>query len=255
MSYNNTNPSVLITGGASGIGRAAAELLAQHGWVVDLADRDPAVVELGKSLGGAGTQLDVTDTAAVDAWVNSRPDAAALVTSAGICAGEYLVDSTDEQWDSIMNINFMGTVRALRAFARNRVAQGGGGAAVLIASNNAFWPARSISQYCASKAAILMLGKVAASELGEHGIRVNILAPGETETPMTAEALKECPEDLAEIERRTPLGRVGQAVDVGAAVRLLLSEDASWITGQLISADGGISLRGESDMNPVHQES
>ncbi len=244
---------VLMTGGASGIGLAAAEALAAEGWTVALADRDERVAAEAARLGGTGTRLDVRDTAAVDAWVAAHPDAEALVTSAGICAGQPLVESTDETWAAIMDINFMGTVRALRAFARVRLAAGGGGAAVLIASNNAFWPARAIAQYCASKAAVLMLGQVAASELGEHGVRVNILAPGQTETPMTAQALRDSPEDLAEIVRRTPLGRIGQAEDVGRAVRLLLSPDAAWITGQLVCADGGISLRGEADANPVNQ--
>jgi NAD(P)-dependent dehydrogenase (short-subunit alcohol dehydrogenase family) len=245
---------VLITGGASGIGLACAEALVAQGWRVSLADRDPRVEEVAADLGGRGHVVDVRDTTAVDGWVNEYPDAFGLVTSAGICAGEYLIESTDEMWDTIMDINFMGTMRALRAFARNCAKSGCGGVATLIASNNAFWAARSIPQYCASKAAIVMLGKVAASELGEVGVRVNIVAPGETETPMTADALKEHPYDLAEIERRTPFGRVGQAGDIGTAVRALMSDDSAWITGQLISVDGGISLRGESDMNPVHQD-
>jgi 3-oxoacyl-[acyl-carrier protein] reductase len=243
----------LITGAASGIGRAAAEALVEGGWQVALADRDPAVEQIAAKLGGVGTVVDVRDTEAVDAWVNSQPEATALVNSAGICAGEYLIDSSDDDWTTVMDINLMGSVRSLRAFARNRVAAGGGGSAILIASNNAFWPCRSISQYCASKAAVLMLGKTAASELGEHNIRVNVVAPGETDTPMTHEALEDA-DEMREIVRRTPLGRIGYASDIGAAVRMLLSADAAWITGQLISVDGGISLRGESDLNPVHQE-
>ncbi|SEP61099.1 2,3-dihydro-2,3-dihydroxybenzoate dehydrogenase [Mycobacterium sp. 88mf] len=248
-----TGQLALITGAASGIGRAAAEALAQAGWRLALADRDAAVEQVAAQVGGVGTVVDVRDTAAVDAWVNAHPDAVALVNSAGICAGEYLVDSSDEDWNTVLDINLMGSVRALRAFARNRIAAGGGGSAILIASNNAFWPCRSISQYCASKAAVTMLGKTAASELGEHDIRVNIVAPGETDTPMTHEALQDA-DEMREIVRRTPLGRIGHASDIGSAVRMLLSTDAAWITGQLISVDGGISLRGESDLNPVHQE-
>ncbi len=75
-------------------------------------------------MGGVGTVVDVRDTAAVDAWVNAHPDAVALVNSAGICAGEYLVDSSDEDWNTVLDINLMGSVRALRAFARNRIAAG-----------------------------------------------------------------------------------------------------------------------------------
>ncbi|MFD1250305.1 SDR family NAD(P)-dependent oxidoreductase [Nocardioides ginsengisoli] len=243
----------LVTGAASGIGEGIAASLVRDGWTVRIADLSDRVKEVADRLGVQGTQLDVRDDRAVAAWVNESPDATALVTSAGICAGEALVDSTDEDWQSVLDINFMGTVRALRAFSRNRIAAGGGGAAVLIASNNAFWPARTIGPYCASKAAVLMLGRTSASELGEHQIRVNVVAPGETDTPMTHEALQD-PAELNEIVRRTPLGRIGHPEDIADAVALLLQPGARWITGQLISVDGGISLRGESDLNPVHQD-
>lgn len=242
--------TILVTGAASGIGEAIARQLSAGGDSVVLADRDPRVMQVADELGGLGTELDVRDTAAVDAWVNSAPHAHALVTSAGVCSGSRLIDSSDEDWDTILDINLMGTMRCLRAFGRNRVAAGGGGAAVLIASNNAFWPARGLGQYCASKAGVLMLGRVAASELGEHGVRVNIVAPGETDTPMTHEVLQGGNE-AEEIIRRTPLGRLGRPDDIGTAVRALLSEDSAWITGQLISVDGGISLRGESDITNV----
>ena len=90
-----TGQLALITGAASGIGRAAAEALAQAGWRLALADRDATVEQVAAQVGGVGTVVDVRDTAAVDAWVNAHPDAVALVNSAGICAGEYLVDSSD----------------------------------------------------------------------------------------------------------------------------------------------------------------
>lgn len=246
----STTSVALVSGAASGIGAATAEVLAEAGWTVALADRDPAVAAVAARLGGRATVLDVTDVAAVDAWVASEPDATALVNSAGICGGEPIVAGDDAEWQKTLDVNLMGSLRLLRAFARQRIAAGGGGSAVLVASNNAFWPCRSLAAYCASKAGVLMLGRTAASELGEHGIRVNVLAPGETETPMTLEALGE-PGERDEIIRRTPLGRLGLPRDVATAARLLVSDDASWITGQLISADGGISLRGESDLNPV----
>ncbi|MGW9438067.1 SDR family NAD(P)-dependent oxidoreductase [Streptomyces sp. NPDC055607] len=248
-----TDRVALVTGGASGIGEAIATSLVRDGWSVRIADLSPRVKDVADRIGAVGTQVDVRDTDAVTAWVDSAPKATALVTSAGICSGEALVDSTDDDWQSVLDINFMGTVRALRAFGRNRIRAGGGGSAVLIASNNAFWPARTIGPYCSSKAAVLMLGRVSASELGEHQIRVNVVAPGETDTPMTNEALQD-PLELGEIVRRTPLGRIGRPDDVADAVALLVQPGARWITGQLISVDGGISLRGESDLNPVHQD-
>lgn len=245
-----SDPVALVTGAAGGIGKGVAEVLVEAGWSVAIADRDPEVLAVAEQLGGRGTVLDVTDQDAVDAWANGEPDAIGLVNSAGVCKGEALVVGTDAEWQEILDINLMGSVRVLRAFARNRLAAGGGGSAVLVASNNAFWPCRQMAAYCASKAGVLMLGRCVASELGEHDIRVNVLAPGETETPMTLEAL-DIPGERETIIERTPMGRLGLPRDIGLAARMLLSDDASWITGQLISADGGISLRGESDLNPV----
>lgn len=242
----------LVTGGASGIGAGIVRALVEAGWDLRVADAQPGTAKAATSLGAVGHVVDVRDDEAITAWVNRYPEATALVTSAGVCAGQSLLQSTDADWHSVLDVNLMGSVRALRAFARNRVAAGGGGAVVLIGSNNAFWPARTLGPYCASKAAVMMLGRVAASELGEHQIRVNVVAPGETDTPMTRAALAD-PGELAEISRRTPLGRVGTPADIGSAVALLLDPGAAWITGQLISVDGGISLRGESDLNPVHQ--
>jgi NAD(P)-dependent dehydrogenase (short-subunit alcohol dehydrogenase family) len=242
--------TVLITGAASGIGRATAEVLAGDGWFVAAADQDESVVTIGHRLGGTGTVVDVTSTAEVDSWVANAPPAQALVTAAGRCKGRLLVDSSDGEWNDLLAVNLLGSMRALRAWARCRLSAGGGGAAVLVASNNAFWPGRAISAYCASKAGVLMLGRCAASELGDHDIRINVLAPGVTETPMIAQTLARDPSLRDQNVERTPLRRLGTPRDVAKAVRLLLSDDASWITGQLLSADGGIALRGEPDADP-----
>jgi NAD(P)-dependent dehydrogenase (short-subunit alcohol dehydrogenase family) len=94
-----------------------------------------------------------------------------------------------------------------------------------------------------------LLGRCAASELGEYDIRVNVLAPGVTDTPMIAQNLARQPGLRRQTVDRTPLRRLGSARDVARAVRLLLSDDASWITGQLLSADGGVTLRGEPDVD------
>jgi NAD(P)-dependent dehydrogenase (short-subunit alcohol dehydrogenase family) len=209
------------------------------------------VLDVARELSGRGTIVDVTSTDDVDRWVDGEPEAYALVTAAGICRGRLLPDSGDDEWHELLNTNLLGSMRVLRAFARLRVAAGGGGVALLIASNNAFWPGRSLSAYCASKAGVVMLGRCAATELGVHGIRVNILAPGETETPMIQPVLERDRFLRDEIIRRTPLGRVGLPRDVANAARSLLLDDAAWVTGQLLSADGGVTLRGEPDATPI----
>ena len=242
--------TVLITGAASGIGRATAEALAEDGWFVAAADQDDSVVTIGDRLGGSGTVVDVTSKADVDTWVANAPLADALVTAAGRFGQRLLVDSVDGEWEELLAVNLLGSMRALRAWARTRIAAGGGGAAVLVASNNAFWPGRGLSAYCASKAGVLLLGRCAASELGEYDIRVNVLAPGVTDTPMIAESFARHPSLKRDSIDRTPLRRLGSPVDVARAVRMLLSDDASWITGQLLSADGGVTLRGEPDGEP-----
>jgi NAD(P)-dependent dehydrogenase (short-subunit alcohol dehydrogenase family) len=242
--------TVLVTGAASGIGRAAAEALAEDGWFVVAADQDERVVTIADRLGGRGTVVDVANTGEIDSWVANAPLADALVTAAGRFGARSLVDSADREWEDLLAVNLLGSMKALRAWARTRIAAGGGGAAVLIASNNAFWPGRGLSAYCASKAGVLLLGRCAASELGEYDIRVNVLAPGVTDTPMIAQNLARQPSLTGHIVDRTPLGRLGSARDVALAVRVLLSDDASWITGQLLSADGGVTLRGEPDVEP-----
>jgi NAD(P)-dependent dehydrogenase (short-subunit alcohol dehydrogenase family) len=247
---NQRERTVLITGAASGIGRATAEALAEDGWFVAAADQDDRVVTIAERLGGQGTVVDVANTADIDSWVANAPLADALVTAAGRLRVQPLVDSADGEWEDLLAVNLLGSMRALRAWARTRIAAGGGGAAVLVASNNAFWPGRGLSAYCASKAGVLLLGRCAASELGEYDMRVNVLAPGVTDTPMIAHNLARQPSLRGDIEDRTPLRRLGSPRDVALAVRVLLSDDASWITGQLLSADGGVTLRGEPDVEP-----
>jgi 3-oxoacyl-[acyl-carrier protein] reductase len=239
----------LVTGAGSGIGEAIAAALAEEGWSLSLSDRSDSVLGVAERLGARGRIVDVCDASAVDAWIAGEPAAYALVSCAGVLVGGSLVEADDSAWRAAIDVNLIGSVRVLRAFARLRIDRGGQGAALLVASNNAFWPARNAGPYCVSKAGVWMLAKCAASELGQHGIRVNVLAPGETETPLTAKAL-EMPGVLEEIVRRTPLRRIGQPADIARVARLLLSDDGSWITGQLISADGGISLRGETDVYP-----
>jgi NAD(P)-dependent dehydrogenase (short-subunit alcohol dehydrogenase family) len=192
--------------------------------------------------------VDVADEAAVDeffAGLASAPDV--LVNAAGVGFLARLVDCTLSDWRRIININLDGTFLCLRAAARRMVAENRPGAIVNIASINQEWPLNGFGPYCVSKAGVAMLTRVAALELAPRGIRVNAVAPGPIDTPMTA-GLREAPFLNAAVEERTPYqARFGTAAEVAALIAFLASEDGRWVIGQSIAVDGGQLLAGEPD--------
>ncbi len=239
-----------VTGAASGIGRASARLLAAAGARVALADRDlDGAQALARELGdGAGAfAIDVADRASIESALAAAeralgvPDV--LVNSAGIGACTAFWESEPEEFDYVLRVNLTGTYLAARAFTRRLLAVGRPGAIVNIASTNAFIPATGLSAYCASKGGVLMFTRVAAMELGAHGIRVNAIAPGSTLTGMTTAAFTQT--GMADgFLRHTPMRRFGQPDDIAQAVLYLASPLSAWVTGHLLVVDGGQSLRG-----------
>ena len=228
---------VAVTGGRSGIGAACVARFEAEGatcHVLDITDAD--------------LPIDVRDEAAVDAWFAALPDSPdVLVNAAGSGGLARIVDLDFTEWRRVLDINLDGTFLALRAAARRMVAAGRGGSVVNVASINQEWALNGFGAYCSSKAAVQMLTKVAALELGPHDINVNAIAPGPVDTPLSA-GLHAIPGADAEIEDRTPLGRRWGRPDEQAAVAAFLaSEDGHWITGRSITVDGGHSLVGEPD--------
>ena len=240
----------LVTGAASGIGRASARLLAEAGAGVVLADRDgDGVKALAQEIGG-GTpayELDVTDRHAVDATFDAIaanigvPDI--LVNSAGIGACTAFWESDPDEFEYVLRVNLIGTFLVARAFTRRLLATERPGAIVNVASTNAYIPATGLSAYCASKGGVLMFTRVAAMELGANGIRVNAIAPGSTLTGMTTMAYTRPPVEAGFL-RHTPMGRFGQPEDIAQAILYLASPLSAWVTGHLLVVDGGQSLRG-----------
>jgi NAD(P)-dependent dehydrogenase (short-subunit alcohol dehydrogenase family) len=249
---------ILITGGASGLGLACAERFAEEGADLYLAD-------LNQEAGEAAAQrianrfnsqvgftfLDVTQESSVEAAVSTALDALGrldgCVASAGISSAglnetgseKSVLNTPVEGWQKVIDVNLTGVMLTCRAVARHMVARGEGGVLVNLASSAARIALPGAAEYCVSKAGVVMLTQVMAMELLSHGIRVNAIGPGFIETPMTA-AMREDPEGRARMEGMTPMGRLGQPIEIANAALYLLSEESSYTTGHTLYPNGGI---------------
>jgi NAD(P)-dependent dehydrogenase (short-subunit alcohol dehydrogenase family) len=229
--------SIIVTGGASGIGAAAVAALHQAGARVAVLDRAET------SDGDVHRQTDVGDERSVVDAVASVADEFgsldAAVLNAGVGGMGPLLDLSTAEWDRVMNVNLRGVFISLRECARAMVAKGKPGAIVVVTSVSGFLADTRMAHYSVSKAGAAHLVKVAARELGPKGIRVNAVAPGTTDTPMF-KATDQLPGYRERVGTRAALGRVGTADDVAQAIVALLTVD--WVTGQVLAADGGVSL-------------
>ncbi|MBR5225120.1 MAG: 3-oxoacyl-ACP reductase FabG [Clostridia bacterium] len=236
----------LVTGASGGIGAACARELAGRGYTV-LAHANSnlrAAEDLAEDLRAAGMDAhalacDLSDSAAVSAMcenilaLHHRVDA--LVLCAGVSHTGLLTDMTDVQWHRVMDINVSGSFYLIRALAPGMVSHRSG-AIVTISSMWGRSGASCEAAYSASKAAIIGLTQALAKELGPSGVRVNCIAPGVIDTKMMDEHSEETKAILAD---ETPLGRLGTGEDVARAAAFLLSDEASFITGQTLGVDGG----------------
>jgi 3-oxoacyl-[acyl-carrier protein] reductase len=239
--------AVLITGGSRGIGAAVATRFAKLGANVAIGYRSAdeaaeALVEKFRSAGveARALQTDVADPAAVDALVRGAHDAFGrldiVVNAAGV--GPYLpLEQIDvDHYRSIFDTNVLGTILLTKAAAPLLTSPGG--RIVNFSSRLAYSPLVTSSVYSASKAAVVMLTHAFGKELGPRGITVNAVAPGVIETDMTTKIIAERGESIRSM---TPLGRIGQPDDIVGIVTFLASDEARWITGRTIIADGGLN--------------
>jgi 3-oxoacyl-[acyl-carrier protein] reductase len=239
--------TALVTGAAAGIGRATALRFAAHGArvvVADLdADRGAAVAaEIGDAGGTAVFEhLDVTDGAEVErvvaAAVQRYGGLDVLVNNAGIVADARLVKMTAEQWQRVIDVNLKGVFLCGQAAARAMIEGGRGGVILNASSVVGLYGNFGQSNYVATKAGVIGMTRTWARELGRHGIRVNAVAPGFIGT----EILRDMPERVVEMmEEKTPLGRIGTPDDIANAYLYLASEMAAFVTGAVLSVDGGL---------------
>ena len=228
---------VVVTGGASGIGEACAQEFRKAGDDVVVADRS-----------SGDRPVDVSDPDSVSSLFASLPRAPdVLVNAAGINDGGPILQLSFDEWRRVIDVNLHGAFLCLQAAARMMVAEGAG-VIINVSSVNDHLPMRTHSPYCASKAALSMLTRVAAIELGGNGVRVLAVAPGIIDTPLSSSIMSR-PAVNAAMKSNTPLGRaMGKPADVARVVLFLASEDAAWMTGEVVAVDGGQQLLGIPDI-------
>jgi 3-oxoacyl-[acyl-carrier protein] reductase len=234
--------TALVTGGARGIGAATAKRLADEGARVVVADFNAeTAAETAKAIGGESVQCDVTKLEDVEAAVAQAGAVDILVTCAGILRDNMLFKMSDDDWNSVIDTHLKGTFYAVRA-AQKQMVERKSGKIVLISSTSALGN-RGQTNYSAAKAGLQGMTKTFAIELGPFNINVNCVAPGFIATAMTeqtAERLGVPFEQFTEaVAAQTPLRRVGQPEDVAGTIAFLCSEDASYVSGQVIYVAGG----------------
>ncbi len=243
----------VVTGAASGIGRATAELLARAGHTVVAVDVDAAglaTLSQGFPAMVRPAVLDVADWASVERFAREVLETSgtprSLVCAAGINPPTPTTGDIDEAlWDRVVDVNLKGMFAFCRAFLPAMAARRGGSVVNLASvSGMVGWGGSSV--YCATKGAAIALTRALATEYAPHGVRVNCVCPGSIRTPMVLNNLAAFPdaaERLARTAAQHPLGRVGEAAEVARTIQYLLSDAASFITGVALPIDGGLTAR------------
>jgi 3-oxoacyl-[acyl-carrier protein] reductase len=241
------NKTAIITGGANGLGRATALLFAKEGANVVVADMDEnagsKVINDIKNSGGRGlfVKVNVSDQEDVNKLVSAALKEFGklhiLINNAGIVSDGRLVKMELEQWQKVIDVNLKGVFICAQAVSKVLVEQNEGGAIINTSSVVGLYGNFGQSNYVASKAGVIGMTKTWAKELGKYNIRVNAVAPGFMETDI----IKSMPEKVINLmKEKTLLGRLGKPDDIANAFLYLASDEGSYVTGAVLSVDGGI---------------
>ena len=248
--FDLTEETILITGASQGLGRQFARVLAEHGAAVVLAARQVAKLKSleeeikGKGGRAAAVQMDVTNTASIAQTIDAAEAAlgpvSVLVNNAGIAIEKPAIAQTEADWDAVIGANLKGAYFTATEVARRMIARKAPGNIVNIASVLGSGVLKSVSPYAISKAGMVQATKAMALELADNNIRVNALAPGYIDTEMNHEFWSTPGGER--LIKRIPQQRVGAESDLDGAILLLASQASRYMTGTVITVDGGFLL-------------
>jgi len=248
MAYNLTDESALVTGAASGIGRATARRLATAGANVAVVDVDVEggedTIEMIEEEGGTAEfiETDVSQEDEVEAMVETVVDTFGSLDAAHNNAGiegdnEATVEQTEENWNRVIGTNLKGVWLCMKHEIPAMLKSDGG--AIVNTSSISGQTGAGAAPYVASKHGILGLTRTAAVEHAQNGVRVNAICPGTVDTPVAERYREKSPEEFEQFVQMHPMGRIGEPMEIAHAVTWLLSEEASFATGDMFQVDGG----------------
>ncbi len=240
----------IVTGGNSGIGKACVIALAKQGAsvVIDYVSDEPSAEQLEQEVRDLGDQVAAVEADVskvedlrrlVDSAVSSFGRLDVMVNNAGIETRTSVLDTDEEQYDKVLDVNLKSAFFGTQLAAKQMIAQGGGGRIINITSVHEDWPMPGNTPYCLSKGGMRMLTRTAGVELAPHDILVVGVGPGAVITPINAPTLND-PEQLEKIQAAIPLGRMAHPREIGSVVAFLADDAASYLTATTIFADGGI---------------